>query len=50
MKIGIFYGQISSPERLRALTDEIYAIVATLLVLNLKIPQNARAHQCNAHC
>jgi uncharacterized membrane protein len=39
MKIGIFFGQISSPERLRALTDGIYAIVATLLVLDLKIPE-----------
>jgi uncharacterized membrane protein len=38
MKKGIFFGQTSSLERLRALTDGIYAIVATLLVLDLKGP------------
>ena len=39
MKINFFLGQISSLERLRTLTDGIYAIVATLLVLDLKAPE-----------
>lgn len=36
---GLFWGQTSSLERLRTLTDGIYAIVATLLVLDLKAPE-----------
>ncbi|HBP87173.1 MAG TPA: TMEM175 family protein [Nitrospirales bacterium] len=36
---GLFWGQTSSLERLLALTDGIYAIVLTLLVLDLKIPE-----------
>jgi len=36
---GLFPGQASSLERLLALTDGIYAIVLTLLVLDLKIPE-----------
>jgi uncharacterized membrane protein len=37
MRKGLFWGQTSSLERLLALTDGIYAIVLTLLVLDLKI-------------
>lgn len=37
--MGVFFGKTSSPDRLRALTDGIYAIVATLLVLDLKSPE-----------
>ena len=40
MRKGLFWEQPSSLERLLALTDGIYAIVLTLLVLDLKIPQN----------
>ncbi len=36
---GIFWGQTSSLERLFALTDGVYAIVVTLLILDLKIPE-----------
>lgn len=36
---GFFWGQTSSLERLLALTDGVYAIVLTLLVLDLKIPE-----------
>ncbi|MEX2493235.1 MAG: TMEM175 family protein [Nitrospirales bacterium] len=39
MRKGLFGGQTSSLERLLALTDGIYAIVLTLLVLDLKIPE-----------
>jgi uncharacterized membrane protein len=39
MRKGLFWGQTSSLERLLALTDGIYAIVLTLLVLDLKIPE-----------
>lgn len=39
MRQGLFWGQTSSLERLLALTDGIYAIVLTLLVLDLKIPE-----------
>jgi uncharacterized membrane protein len=39
MRKGLFWGQTSSLERLFALTDGIYAIVLTLLVLDLKIPE-----------
>ncbi len=36
---GIFGGQTSTLDRLCALTDGVYAIVITLLVLDLKIPE-----------
>lgn len=36
---GLFWGQTSSLERLFALTEGVYAIVLTLLVLDLKIPE-----------
>lgn len=39
MRQGIFWGQTSSLGRLFALTDGVYAIVVTLLVLDLKIPK-----------
>jgi uncharacterized membrane protein len=39
MRKGLFWGQSNSLERLLALTDGIYAIVLTLLVLDLKIPE-----------
>jgi uncharacterized membrane protein len=35
----IFFGHTSTLERLNALTDGVYAIVITLLVLDLKIPE-----------
>ena len=41
MKKDIFKGQTSTLERLFALTDGVYAVVVTLLVLDLKIPEVA---------
>ncbi len=38
---GLFFGQTGSLERLLALTDGVYAIVLTLLVLDLKIPEGS---------
>ncbi len=38
-KGGIFLGQTTRLDRLYALTDGLYAIVITLLVLDLKIPE-----------
>jgi uncharacterized membrane protein len=39
LRKGIFGGEITTTERLCALTDGVYAIVITLLVLDLKIPE-----------
>jgi uncharacterized membrane protein len=36
---SLFFNQSNKPERLCALTDGVYAIVLTLLVLDLKIPE-----------
>lgn len=36
--VGVFSGHTSTLERLNALTDGVYAIVITLLVLDLKDP------------
>lgn len=36
---GVFFGEISATDRLCALTDGVYAIVITLLVLDLKVPE-----------
>ncbi|MFZ1748060.1 MAG: TMEM175 family protein [Nitrospirales bacterium] len=36
---GVFLGHLTSLERLNALTDGVYAIVITLLVLDLKVPE-----------
>lgn len=38
-KKGVFLGEITSTTRLCAFTDGVYAIVITLLVLDLKIPE-----------
>jgi uncharacterized membrane protein len=43
MRKGIFWGQSSSLERLLTLTDGVYAIVLTLLVLDLKVPDASEA-------
>ena len=39
MKKSLYFNQINRPDRLCALTDGVYAIVLTLLVLDLKIPE-----------
>lgn len=35
----VFFGQLTTLERLSALTDGVYAIVLTLLILDLKMPE-----------
>lgn len=37
--MGVFFGQLTTLERLSALTDGVYAIVLTLLILDLKMPE-----------
>ena len=37
----IFFGQTTTLERLNALTDGVYAIVITLLILDLKMPETS---------
>lgn len=37
--VGVFFGQTAPLKRLGALTDGVYAIVLTLLVLDLKVPE-----------
>ena len=39
LRKGVFFGDITTTERLCAVTDGVYAIVITLLVLDLKIPE-----------
>lgn len=39
LKKGVFRGEIIRTDRLCALTDGVYAIVLTLLVLDLKVPE-----------
>lgn len=39
LKKGVFRGEIARTDRLCALTDGVYAIVLTLLVLDLKVPE-----------
>ena len=39
IKKSLFFNQINRPDRLCALTDGVYAIVLTLLVLDLKLPE-----------
>jgi len=39
LKIGVLFGQLTTLERLSALTDGVYAIVLTLLILDLKMPE-----------
>ena len=38
-KMGVFFGHLTTLERLNALTDGVYAIVLTLLILDLKMPE-----------
>jgi uncharacterized membrane protein len=37
--MGVFFGHLTTLERLNALTDGVYAIVLTLLILDLKMPE-----------
>jgi uncharacterized membrane protein len=39
LRKGVFFGEMATTDRLCALTDGVYAIVITLLVLDLKIPE-----------
>ncbi len=41
LRKGIFCGEITTTERLCTLTDGVYAIVITLMVLDLKIPETS---------
>ena len=41
LRKGIFCGEITTTERLCALSDGVYAIVITLMVLDLKIPETS---------
>ena len=41
LRKGVFFGEITTTERLCALTDGVYAIVITLMVLDLKIPETS---------
>ena len=38
--IRVFFGQTTTLERLNALTDGVYAIVITLLILDLQMPES----------
>jgi len=42
LRKGFFFGENSPTKRLCALTDGVYAIVITLLVLDLKVPETQR--------